>query len=125
MSGNSSESRRTTSPIRTSLPVAEAVLIAGAPAPARAKPAPPSVGKLSGTSPPCQTAPSSLRRSSLHEGQAVLTDLHLVPVLELDAVDAPAVDEGAVQRALVLDEELAVALDQHGVVAGDGDVVEE
>ena len=41
-------------------------------------------------------------RSALEEGQLVLPDLHLVPVLEL-LFDAAAVDEGAVEAALVLD----------------------
>ena len=40
-------------------------------------------------------------------------------------LDALAVDEGAVQAALVLDEPAAVALHEHRVLARDGDVVEE
>src|SRR5439155_11901510 len=63
--------------------------------------------------------------SSLDEGQPVLADLELVAVLELLVVDPAAVDEGALQRALVLDEEVSVPLDEHGVVARDCDVVEE
>src|SRR5262249_249496 len=93
MSGNSSESRRTTSPIRSiRLLVPRAVFI---------------------------------RASSLDEGQAVLAALGRGAVLEHLVGDPPSVDEGAVQRALVLDEETPVVLDEHGVVARDGDVVEE
>src|SRR5438105_7338390 len=94
MSGNSSESRRTTSPIR-SIRV------------------------------PLPTVALTAALSSFDEGQAVLADLELVAVLELLVVDPPPVDEGAVQRSLVLDEEMAVALDEDGVVARDGDIVEE
>src|SRR5262249_28136029 len=65
------------------------------------------------------------RRSSVEEGEAVLADLQLVAVLELRRLDALAVHEGAVQAALVLDREDAVALAQHGVLARHGDVVEE
>src|SRR5206468_532838 len=39
---------------------------------------------------------------SLDEGEAVLADLELVAGLEPRAVDATPVDEGAVQRALVV-----------------------
>src|SRR5438067_633769 len=91
MSGNSSERRRTTSPMRSILvPLLTVVLT-----------------------------------SALHEGEPVLADLELVAVLELLVVDPAPVDERPVQRALVLDEEVPVALDEHGVVARDGDVVEE
>src|SRR5829696_9042915 len=57
--------------------------------------------------------------SPLHERQPVLA------VLELVAVDPAAVDERAVQRPLVLDEEPAVALDEQRVVARHRDIVEE
>src|SRR4051795_4208521 len=84
MSGNSSESRRTTSPMRSILvPLPTVVLTLALP---------------------------------LHEGQPVLADLELVAVLELLVVDPPAVDEGAVQGSLVLDEEMPVALEEHRVV---------
>src|SRR5581483_465834 len=53
------------------------------------------------------------------------SDLHLVAVAELGAVDALPVHEGAVQAAAVLDHPPAVLVRQHGVLAGDGDVVEE
>src|SRR5690242_20933976 len=48
-----------------------------------------------------------------------------LPILERRRVDPVAVDVGAVQAALVLDRELAVAGEQHGVVAGDGHVRSE
>src|SRR5215213_8395240 len=102
MSGNSSRRRRTTSPIlsrRSRCGFCVAALFTG----------------------PRSTSPVS----PLHERQPVLADLQLVAVLELRAVDPAAVDEGAVQRPLVLDEEPPIALDEQGVVAGDGDVVEE
>src|SRR5438477_3711773 len=60
------------------------------------------------------------------EGQPVLADLQLVPVLELRRVDALAVQERAVQAALVLDPEAAVVVaDEHRVLARHRDVVEE
>src|SRR3954466_12124335 len=97
MSGNSSRRRRTTSPIL-------------------------SRRSRCGF---CVATVFNAARSSLHERQPVLPDLDLVAVLQPRAVDPAAVDEGAVQRPLVLDEESSVALDQEGVVARDGDVVEE
>src|SRR6266511_4835665 len=63
--------------------------------------------------------------SAVQERHSVLADLYLVAVLELRRLDALPVDEGAVQAPLVLDEEAAVARDEHGVLARDGDVVEE
>src|SRR5581483_4849209 len=51
----------------------------------------------------------------LHEGQAVLADLELVAVLELGVVDPPPVDEGAVEGALVLDEERPLPLVEEDV----------
>src|SRR5215208_771638 len=97
MSGNSSRSRRTTSPIRSR----------------RSRAGFWGVVAFTGV------------RSALHEGQAVLADLQLVAVLELGTVDSLAVDERPVERPLVLDEEPALALDEHCMVARDGDVVEE
>ena len=47
------------------------------------------------------------------------------PLSSCHALDAVAVDERAVQRALVLDGELPVRLDQDRVVPRHGDVVEE
>src|SRR4051812_38963975 len=91
MSGNSSERRRTTSPMRS-------ILV---------------------------PLPTVVLTSALHEGKPVFTDLELIPVLELLVIDPASVDERAVQRALVLDEEVPFPLDEHGVVARDGDVVEE
>src|SRR4029077_18639541 len=73
----------------------------------------------------CGMPVTVLTRSSLHEAHPVLADLHLVAVLDPGAVDPAPVDEAAVSRALVLDVELAVALDQHGVGAGHGHVVQE
>src|SRR5215216_1990532 len=102
MSGNSSRRRRTTSPIlsrRSRCGFCVGALFNG--------------------------ARSTSAVSPLDERQPVLPDLELVAVLELRAVDPAAVDERAVQRPLVLDEEPPVALDEQGVVAGDGDVVEE
>src|SRR5207247_11200820 len=62
---------------------------------------------------------------SCDEGHAVLADLHLVALPQRRALDALAVDEGAVERALVLDDVGAVAFDQHRVAARDGDVVQK
>ena len=44
-------------------------------------------------------------------------DLELVAVAELGRLDAAAVDEGAVEAALILDEKAAVAFDEDGVLA--------
>src|SRR6184192_1279307 len=63
--------------------------------------------------------------SAVEEREPVLPDLELVPVLELGALDALAVDERAVEAALVLDRERSVLVRQHGVLARDGDIVEE
>src|SRR5712691_8192920 len=63
--------------------------------------------------------------SAIQEGEAVLADLELVAVLELRALDTLAVDERAVETPLVLDRERAVRPRQDGVLARDGDVVEE
>src|SRR6185437_14824919 len=52
-------------------------------------------------------------------------DLQLVAFVELRGLDALAVDEGAVEAPLVLDVPAAALLDEHGVLAGDRDVVEE
>src|SRR6059058_1695103 len=73
----------------------------------------------------CRSVAGAVVISLLQEGQLVLADLELVAVLELPGFDAPAVQERPVETALVLDVEVAVALHQHGVLAGDGDVVEE
>src|SRR4051794_36199605 len=58
-------------------------------------------------------------------GELVLADLQLVPVDELVRLDPAAVHVGPVQRAGVVEEPLAGAADEHGVVARDGHVVEE
>jgi hypothetical protein len=49
------------------------------------------------------------------EGQPVFADLHFVPVLELGALDPPAVDVGAVQALLVVDVIAVIALHEHRV----------
>src|SRR5262245_53758874 len=106
MSGNSPRRRLTTSPMRIRCSRLGAVALMPAPGAGKA----------------AASAPSMLRQayaSSLDEGQPVLADLELVAVRELHLVDPPAVDERAVERALVLDRERAVAVDEHGVVAGD------
>src|SRR5207248_4793446 len=54
-----------------------------------------------------------------------LADLDLVAVAQVGRLDAAAVHEGAVEAPLVLDEPASVALDELGVLARDGDVVEE
>src|SRR2546426_4258981 len=72
----------------------------------------------------CRSACAVLT-SLLQEGQLVLADLELVAVLELPRLGALAVQEGPVEAALVLDVVAAVALQQHGVLPGDRDVVEE
>src|SRR5438093_1730394 len=63
--------------------------------------------------------------SAVEEREPVLADLQLVPVFELGSLDALAVDERAVEAALVLDRERAVLVRQHRVLPGDGHVVEE
>src|SRR5262249_12146903 len=65
------------------------------------------------------------RSSALHECHPVLPNLELVPVLETSVLDPVAVHEGAVERALVLDEELPAALDQNRMVPRDRHVIEE
>src|SRR5918912_3882580 len=54
-----------------------------------------------------------------------LADLQLVAVLEPVRLDPVAVDVGAVERAEVVEVVVAAAADEQGVVARDGDVVEE
>src|SRR3954453_22470320 len=54
-----------------------------------------------------------------------LADLQLVAVLEPVRLDAMAVDVGAVERAEVVEGVVAAAAHEEGVVARDGDVVEE
>src|SRR3954447_10682402 len=61
----------------------------------------------------------------LEERQLVLADLQLVAVLEAVRLDAPPVDVGAVQRAEVVEVEVAATAHEQRVVARDGDVVEE
>src|SRR3954451_18679430 len=58
-------------------------------------------------------------------GELVLADLQLVPVDELVRLDPAAVHVGPVQRAGVVEEPLAGAAYEHGMVARDGDVIEE
>src|SRR5215211_7539535 len=54
-----------------------------------------------------------------------LPDLELVAVLEAVRLDPVAVDVGAVEGAEVVEEEVAASAHEQGVVARDGDVVEE
>src|SRR3954469_11159317 len=54
-----------------------------------------------------------------------LADLQLVAVLEPVRLDAVAVDVGAVERAEVVEEVIAAAAHEQGVVARHRDVVEE
>src|SRR4051794_1087241 len=63
--------------------------------------------------------------SVLDECEAVLADLQLVAVAQPRVLHAFAVDIGAVQAALVDDVHTVVALLQDGVLARDGDVVQE
>src|ERR1044072_1329550 len=57
--------------------------------------------------------------------ELVLADLDLVAVGEPVRLDPATVDVGAVERAAVVDVEAVAPPHQQGVVAGDGDVVEE
>ena len=59
------------------------------------------------------------------EGEPVLADLDLVVVLELGRLDPLLVHEGAVEAAEVADRERLAVAQQLGVLARDGDVVEE
>src|SRR5690349_24271929 len=70
-------------------------------------------------------ASSDTATSARQVGELVLADLQLVAVGELVRLDPAPVDVGAVQRAGVIQEPLARAADQDGVIARDGDVVEE
>src|SRR2546423_12317964 len=63
--------------------------------------------------------------SVLQEGQSVFADLELVAVPEIGPLDPLAVDERAVQAALVLELPALAVLREDGVLAGHGDVVEE
>src|SRR3954447_6903181 len=63
--------------------------------------------------------------SLLQEGEPVLADLQLVAVLDRRRLDPLAVDEGAVEAALVLDPEAAPLADEQRVLARHGHVVEE
>src|SRR5215210_5183859 len=63
--------------------------------------------------------------SALEVAQLVLADLDLVPVLEAVGLDPPPVHIGPVERAEVVDVEPFATLHEQGVVARDGDVVEE
>src|SRR4051794_302982 len=79
----------------------------------------------------CSTSPMLLPptvRSGLTTGvvdQAVLADLHLVAVRQLQLVDPVAVHIGAVQAADVADLDALRVAAELGVPARDGDVVEE
>src|SRR5207302_4338492 len=65
-------------------------------------------------------------RPSAHvEGELVLADLHLVPLLQALGLDPRAVDVGAVERAQIVEVPLIAATDEQRVVARDGHVVEE
>src|SRR6266542_2804996 len=66
-----------------------------------------------------------MRSSLVQETQLVLADLELVAVLELRRLDPLPVQERPVEAALVLDEEIAVLLDDRGVLPRDGDIVQE
>src|SRR4051812_384180 len=59
----------------------------------------------------------------LEERQLVLADLELVAVLETVRLDAAAVDVGPVQRAQVVEVEVAAAAYDERVIARDRDVV--
>src|SRR4051794_11967497 len=61
----------------------------------------------------------------LQVAQLVLADLDLVAVGEAMGLDPAAVDVGAVERAEVVDVEAVPTPHEKGVIAGDGDVVEE
>src|SRR4029453_14293 len=78
---------------------------------------------------PSPSRPTSLVAVAIalarEEGQPVLADLHLVPVLELRALDPAAVHVGAVEAVLVVDVIAVVPLHEHRVAARDGDVVQE
>src|SRR5205085_8418541 len=63
--------------------------------------------------------------SALDECQPVLADLQLVAVGQARVLDPLAVDVRAVEAALVGDVDAVRPLLEHGVVARDGDVVEE
>src|SRR3954452_9845459 len=63
--------------------------------------------------------------SALQVAHAVLAHLDLIAIGEDLGLDPLAVDVGAVQRAEVVDVEAVPAAHEQGVVAGDGDVVEE
>src|SRR5919107_786210 len=60
-----------------------------------------------------------------HEPEAVLADLYLVPVSEVDGVNANAVDVGTVQAADVAYPVADVAVHDLGVLSGHGNVVQE
>src|SRR5919201_3776472 len=64
-------------------------------------------------------------RSTVEEREAVFADLELVAVLEPRGLHPLAIDERAVEAALILDEQAAVARDEDGMPARDGDIVEE
>src|SRR5919197_2081700 len=58
-------------------------------------------------------------------GELVFADLQLVAVLEAVRLDPAPVDVGAVERAGVVQEPPVGAVDEDGMVARDGHVVEE
>src|SRR5437763_906117 len=77
---------------------------------------------------PSSTSGSSMSATpplALEERQLVLADLQLVAVLQAVRLDPPAVDVGAVERAEVVEVQVAAAAHEQRMVAGDGDVVEE
>src|SRR3954453_22436730 len=63
--------------------------------------------------------------SVVEEGEAVLADLDLVPVLELGVLDSPPVDVRAVKAAEILDRGAVIVAGDERMAARDGDVVEE
>src|SRR4051812_8242444 len=85
----------------------------------------PSSGAVTGsicTSSSCRVMPG-LSAGDVRELE--LADLQLVAVLEPVGLDAMAVDVRAVERPEVVEVEVAAAAHEQGVVARDGDVVEE
>src|SRR3954469_17411080 len=83
------------------------------------------LGASFGTSLAPVAASSDTATSAREVGELVLADLQLVSVDELVRLDPAPVHVGAVQGAGIIQEPLAPASYEHGVVARDGHVVEE
>src|SRR5829696_8028820 len=112
MSGNSCESALQTAPIVSDLARATGSACAAAASSTAASGSAPSESLVTAI-------------STGEERQLELADMQLVAILEAMRIDALPVHVGAVERAGVVEEPVPASPHERGVLARDGDVVEE